>query len=264
MDWTHYPGKVLRLNLDGTIPDDNPTINGVQSHVFTYGHRNVQGLVMSAEGLLYGSEHGPKSDDEINLLEAGKNYGWPQVVGYQDDQAYVYANWSAAENCEQLEYSDFEIPASVPQMQESEWSHPDFTPPLYTFGTVPTGYDFQREECAPQEFICWPTVAPTGIDLYVERAGGVPGWPTSLLATALKTGTVYRMALSEDGRSLVGQPVPTFKTTNRYRDVAVGPDSRTFYVITDNDNYTLGPDNLPTDELENRGTVLVFTYSGSE
>lgn len=51
---------------------------------------------------------------------------------------------------------------------------------------------------------------------------------------------------------------------HRYRDVAVGPDSRTFYVITDNDNYTLGPDGLPTNELENPGAVRVFTYRGSE
>ena len=214
--------------------------------------------------MLYATEHGPKSDDEINLLEAGKNYGWPQVAGYQDDQAYVYGNWSAAENCAQLQYSDFEIPAAVPLQAESEWSHPDFTPPLQTFGSVPDGYDFMIEECAPQEWICWPTVAPTGADLYVEQENGVPGWSTSLLATALKTGTVYRMELGADGKSLSGEPIAYFKTTNRYRDVAVGPDGRTFYVITDSANWTLGPDDLPTNELENPGTILEFRYTGSD
>lgn len=258
-DWSFYPGKVLRMNLDGSIPEDNPTFDGVLSHVYSVGHRNVQGLVMSEAGLLYGAEHGPKTDDEINLIEAGKNYGWPHVAGYQDDQSYVYANWSAAQNCRQLQYSDYEIPASVPQHLESEWSHPDFTPPLHTFGTVPAGYDFRVPECAPNEFICWPTIAPTGMELYNERPDGMPGWATSLLVTALKTGTVYRLELSDDGRS-VEEPIPYFKTTNRYRDIAIGPDGRTFYVITDNDNYTLGPDGLPTDQLENRGAVLVFTY----
>jgi PQQ-dependent dehydrogenase (s-GDH family) len=89
-DWSRYPGKVLRLNLDGSIPPDNPTLAGVQSHVYTYGHRNIQGLVAGPGGQLYGAEHGPKTDDEINLLEAGRNYGWPHVAGYQDDQAYSY------------------------------------------------------------------------------------------------------------------------------------------------------------------------------
>jgi quinoprotein glucose dehydrogenase len=90
----------------------------------------------------------------------------------------------------------------------------------------------------------------------------MPGWGTSLLATALKTGTVYRMELSEDGRSLVGERIPYFKTTNRYRDIAVGHYGRTFYVITDSANWTLGPDGIPTNELENPGTILEFTYTG--
>ncbi len=263
-EWSKYPGKVLRLNLDGSIPTDNPTFDGVQSHIFTYGHRNVQGIVMSDEGLLYGAEHGPKSDDEINLLGAGKNYGWPHVAGYQDDQGYVYGNWSAAEDCAQLQFSDFEIPSSVPLQLENEWSDPNFTLPLYTFGTVGNDYDFKIAACAPQEWICWPTIAPTGMTMYVEQENGIPGWSTSLLVTALKTGTVYRMPLSSDGRSLVGEPIPYFKTTNRYRDVAVGPDGRTFYVITDSGNWTLGPDGIPTNVLENPGTILEFTYTGGD
>ena len=261
-DWHNYPGKVLRMNLDGSIPEDNPIFEGVQSHIFTHGHRNVQGLTFGPDGQLFASEQGPKSDDEINLLEAGKNYGWPFVAGYQDDQGYDYGNWSAAENCDPLEFSDFEIPASVPVQAESAWNHPDFVPPLTTFGTVADGYNFKIAECAPQEWICWPTVAPTGATVYVEQENGVPGWSTSLLVTALKTGTVYRMALSADGRSLSGEPIPYFKTINRYRDVAVGPDGRTFYVITDSANWTVGADGLPTDVLENPGTVLEFTYIG--
>jgi len=70
-------GKVLRLNPDGTIPSDNPFPN---NPVWSYGHRNPQGLVM-ANNILYASEHGPDIEDELNIIEKGRNYGWPDVKG---------------------------------------------------------------------------------------------------------------------------------------------------------------------------------------
>lgn len=70
-------GKVLRLNLDGTIPSDNPFPG---NPVWSYGHRNQQGLVM-ANNILYASEHGPDTEDELNIIEKGRNYGWPDVKG---------------------------------------------------------------------------------------------------------------------------------------------------------------------------------------
>ncbi len=75
-------GKILRINPDGTIPNDNPYPN---SPVFSYGHRNPQGLAWHSNGKLYESEHGPSlidgpaGGDEINLIQAQKNYGWPLV-----------------------------------------------------------------------------------------------------------------------------------------------------------------------------------------
>jgi PQQ-dependent dehydrogenase (s-GDH family) len=72
-DWSTYQGKILRLNLDGSIPADNPAIGNVRSHVYSYGHRNAQGIVFGPGGKLYSSEHGPKTDDEVNLIQAGKN-----------------------------------------------------------------------------------------------------------------------------------------------------------------------------------------------
>jgi glucose/arabinose dehydrogenase len=71
-------GKILRMNLDGSIPSDNPFPN---SYVYSFGHRNPQGLVVS-NGKIYSSEHGPSTDDEINIILAGRNYGWPEVNGY--------------------------------------------------------------------------------------------------------------------------------------------------------------------------------------
>ena len=73
-------GKIYRLNLDGSIPDDNPFVNkqGAKKAVYTYGNRNPQGLIFHPiTGELWEHEHGPKGGDEINIIEKGKNYGWP-------------------------------------------------------------------------------------------------------------------------------------------------------------------------------------------
>jgi glucose/arabinose dehydrogenase len=67
-------GKILRINPDGSIPEDNPFPG---SPVYSYGHRNVQGLAWDLQGKLYATEHGEAGNDEINLIKAGENYGWP-------------------------------------------------------------------------------------------------------------------------------------------------------------------------------------------
>lgn len=83
-------GKVLRINIDGTIPSDNPD---PASAVWSMGHRNAQGLVFVGDSL-YSSEHGPDSDDEINLIHRASNYGWPNVKGEcgTDEQAFCNDN----------------------------------------------------------------------------------------------------------------------------------------------------------------------------
>ncbi|MGI0019491.1 MAG: PQQ-dependent sugar dehydrogenase [Nitrososphaera sp.] len=74
-DTASLAGKVLRLNDDGTVPGDNPFPG---SPVYSYGHRNIQGLAWHPQtGELYASEHGESGNDEINLIKAGRNYGWP-------------------------------------------------------------------------------------------------------------------------------------------------------------------------------------------
>ena len=75
-------GKILRLNLDGTIPDDNPWPG---SPVWTKGHRNPQGLSFGPSGILYQSEHMTWHDDEVNIILRGRNYGWPVIEGPTDD-----------------------------------------------------------------------------------------------------------------------------------------------------------------------------------
>jgi glucose/arabinose dehydrogenase len=79
-------GKILRMTPDGRIPADNPF---GASYVYSYGHRNVQGLAWAADGTLYASEFGENTWDELNLIRAGGNYGWPAVEGKAGNASYI-------------------------------------------------------------------------------------------------------------------------------------------------------------------------------
>jgi PQQ-dependent dehydrogenase (s-GDH family) len=251
-DWTSYQGKILRIELDGSIPPDNPELQGVRSHVFSYGHRNQLGLAFDPGGRLYESEHGPSTDDEVNLIEAGRNYGWPDVAGYRDDKAYVYANWSQStpQPCRSLPQGNT-IPPSVPTTAESSWNDVRFAPPLRTFFTVDSGSDVRGIGSA--------TIAPGGLEVYA--ADGIAGWRRSLLVLSLIRGVVYRVPLSADGRSVAGSPSALFPTANRYRDIAIDPGGRTIYLATDAEGPSRGPTGAPR-PLANPGSVLEFRYRG--
>ena len=76
-------GKIVRLNDDGSVPSDNPFVTSANADpaVWSYGHRNIQGLIFdTANNRLWSTEHGARGGDELNLVEAGKNYGWPTVT----------------------------------------------------------------------------------------------------------------------------------------------------------------------------------------
>lgn len=260
-DWIAYQGKSLRLDLDGTIPSDNPTIDGVQSHVFTYGHRNMQGIAFGADGTLYASEQGPKTDDEVNILKPGANYGWPHVAGYRDDKAYQYARWADATTpCADLKFSDLAIDPSVPVENETAWTEP-FEEPLATLFTVPSDWNFADPKCKGIDFICWPTVAASSIEVYPET-GAIPGWGHSLLVTTLKRGSIYRIPLDASGTARSGPMERYFWTENRFRDVALGPDDKTIYVATDNGGLAGTRDGGTTTKMENPGSILAYTYTG--
>jgi hypothetical protein len=78
-DTNSVVGKILRMNIDGSIPSDNPNPS---SYIYSFGHRNAQGLWLAPNGIVYSSEHGPTTDDELNIIVANRNYGWPDVAGY--------------------------------------------------------------------------------------------------------------------------------------------------------------------------------------
>jgi PQQ-dependent dehydrogenase (s-GDH family) len=249
-NWQGYEGKILRINLDGSIPDDNPVLNGVRSHVFSYGHRNPQGMAFGPDGHLYESEHGQDTDDEVNRIEAGRNYGWPLIAGYQDDQYYTYANWSASSPtpCASLVYGR-DIPSTVPQTKESDANLPDFMPPLKTFFTVPSTHDTRTLGNA--------TAALTGLDVYASPT--IPGWSPSILVGGMVSGVIFRIPLSPSA----APPLTYFKAQDRYRDLAIAPDGRRIYAVTAVFGRTLTASGEMTATLAHPGALLEFTYTGT-
>jgi glucose/arabinose dehydrogenase len=81
-DLSDSAGKLHRINRDGTIPGDNPyaKMDGAVKSIYSYGHRNAQGLAVAHDGIIWLSEHGPQGGDEINIVLPGRNYGWPIIT----------------------------------------------------------------------------------------------------------------------------------------------------------------------------------------
>jgi PQQ-dependent dehydrogenase (s-GDH family) len=248
-NWRGYEGKILRVDLDGSIPADNPVLEGVRSHVFSYGHRNPQGMAFGPDGRLYASEHGQDTDDEVNRIEAGRNYGWPLIAGYIDDQYYTYSNWSASAPtpCASLTYGR-NVPSTVPRTKESDANLRNFTPPLQTFFTVPSTHDTRALGNA--------TAALAGLDVYTSTA--IPGWNPSILVAGMMSGTIFRFPLAGGAEP----PLTYFKAQDRYRDLAIAPDGRRIYAVTDAHGRVLTAAGEPTPMLAHPGVLLEFIYTG--
>jgi glucose/arabinose dehydrogenase len=97
-------GKIIRVNDDGTIPQDNPFIEtpGAKPEIWSYGHRNLQGIVTNLDGsVIYEHEHGPRGGDELNIIEKGKNYGWPAITYGIDYSGALVSPFKEKEGMEQ-------------------------------------------------------------------------------------------------------------------------------------------------------------------
>ncbi|MDA7789040.1 PQQ-dependent sugar dehydrogenase [Gammaproteobacteria bacterium] len=96
-------GKIIRINKDGSVPSDNPFINikNALPEIYSYGHRNMQGLVVTSSGDIYEHEHGPRGGDELNLLEPSLNYGWPAITYGIDYSGAVISPFTEKEGMEQ-------------------------------------------------------------------------------------------------------------------------------------------------------------------
>lgn len=92
-DLSTHPGSIIRINDDGSVPDDNPFVDrqGARPEIWSYGHRNPQGMAIDrASGRIWANEHGPRGGDELNLIVAGANYGWADIsygAEYSSDNA---------------------------------------------------------------------------------------------------------------------------------------------------------------------------------
>lgn len=252
-NYATYEGKILRINLDGTIPLDNPILNGVKSHIYSYGHRNCQGIVFGTNGVLYANEHGAKSDDEINIIHSGDNYGWPHISGYRDDKNYSYCNWSSASNCTSLSFNDYTCGTGITPSTESSWLE-THTEPINTLYTIDDGFNFTGG------WLTWPTVAPSSIILYEGYSNPISGWENTLISTTLKKGKIYKTPLSTDGLSVIGESEELLYTQNRYRDIAIHPNGKIIYIITDSGGTTSGPSGSSSLTVTHPGTILVFTH----
>ena len=97
----HY-GKIIRINTDGSIPDDNPflTRENAKPEIWSYGHRNLQGITV-INGIVYENEHGPMGGDELNIAEPSKNYGWPAITYGKDYSGATISPFTEKDGMEQ-------------------------------------------------------------------------------------------------------------------------------------------------------------------
>ncbi|UWQ20801.1 PQQ-dependent sugar dehydrogenase [Jannaschia sp. W003] len=142
-------GKVVRVNLDGSIPEGNPFVgqDGAEDAIWSLGHRNIQGAAVDADGTLWTIEHGPKGGDELNRPEAGLNYGWPVVsYGEQYSGEAVGSGQASMEGMEQPVY--FWDPVIAPGGMDfhsgdsfAEWNGDALIGSLYPGGVVRLSFD---------------------------------------------------------------------------------------------------------------------------
>lgn len=228
-------GKIHRFHMDGSIPADNP-IPG--NSFYTRGHRNPQGLVFNSDlNILYDIEHGDRTDDEINILEKGMNYGWKDIRGYHSDENFpgesaYFANY---------------VPNPLILNDQ-------LTDPIYSFCTEPTPSNPNGNS--------WCTVAPS--DGVYYNSSAIPQWKNSILLVTLKDGDntdmeVYRFKLTTQGTIAPGtssnpNPQRFFgedqHLNGRLRDIAVSPDGKKIYLINNGGGTT------------NTSKITVYTYTG--
>ncbi|HSM41163.1 MAG TPA: PQQ-dependent sugar dehydrogenase [Afifellaceae bacterium] len=97
-------GSIIRINRDGTVPQDNPFVgqDGARPEIWSYGHRNVQGMTMHPEtGAIWAHEHGPRGGDEVNIIRRGANYGWPAITYGIDYSGAIISDKTSAPGMEQ-------------------------------------------------------------------------------------------------------------------------------------------------------------------
>jgi aldose sugar dehydrogenase len=193
-DLSRGNGKVVRITTSGAAAPGNPVLAGAQAGIWSYGHRNPQGAALHPDtGELWTSEHGPQGGDEVNLTQAGRNYGWP-IISYGQEYG------TTQQVGEGTAKAGMEQPVAY-------WETID--------GSAWTGG--QKSSIAPSGMAFFTGTIPTN-------------WNRSLFVGALAGTALWRLQL--DGTRVVGRERLLANRNERIRDVRQGPDGR-LYLLTD-------------------------------
>ena len=273
-DKADYEGKILRFNTepdtdmdkyDKWIPNDNPFNGSRENAVWSVGHRNPQGLAYAEVGgksYLYECEHGPFSDDEINIISGGKNYGHPLIIGYAD------GNYDGLAACATSHESlpgkwNTTYPLIVSEKQNAKLLGSAYRDPLITF--YPNSNKFltklYEDRLQGRQNDQWPSEAPSSIAVYTASA--IPGWRNSLLMSTLKGNKLIRLKLNDSGDKIVGDTICYFKNKLRYRDIALSPDGKKIYLAVDSTSQSSNPAKQNPEQILHPGSIIEFTYVGS-
>ena len=260
-----YEGKILRFNLepdgdagvlDKWIPNDNPFNGAKQSAVWCTGVRNNQGFAYdSVRNILYGSSHGPYSDDEINIIERSANYGHPLVIGYANDNNY---NGSSAGSFPSSSIAVIASETANAAAIGSSYRDPIFSGYAPGQAAVNTIWTTQPANSG------WPSEGWSGLGLY--NYSMIPDWKNSLLLAGLKWGRMIRTKLNSAGTAVVpvngADTVTYFESPNRYRDMAFGPNGRDIYIVMDKSAATSGPSANNPSLVACAGCLQKYTFLG--
>ena len=192
-DLTKPNGKVHRIFDDGTIPTDNPFVSQKDAYasIWSYGHRNPQGLVLDAAGNLWDTEHGPRGGDELNLVKKGANYGWP-IVSHG------------------VNYSGTSL--TVP------WAD------------LVAGKRAEGKNITEPTFVWLPSIAASGLDELRPGPWGevLSQWKGDLFAGGIASTVVDRLRI-KDGKVIEREEV--LHGMGRVRDVVCGPEGAVYVVL---------------------------------
>jgi PQQ-dependent dehydrogenase (s-GDH family) len=266
-----YEGKILRFNTeadqdqgvyDKWIPNDNPFNGQTQNAVWSTGHRNPQGLayaIVNGVGHLYESEHGPFSDDEINLIEKGKNYGHPLIIGYADgNYDGLAASVTKHDSLPGRWHTTY--PLIISEKANAKSFASDYRDPILTLypnskSFLTKLYEARLKGNEEQE---WPSEAPSSIMVYTSSA--IPGWRNSLLLPTLKGNRLIRLKLNENGDRVSGDTISYFKNKVRYRDIALSPDGKKIYLAIDSTATSSNPAKEDPEKVYHPGSIIEFSY----
>ncbi|MGN6400870.1 MAG: PQQ-dependent sugar dehydrogenase, partial [Flavisolibacter sp.] len=259
---------------------DNPynILLGKESAVYSIGIRNNQGFAYdTSKNLLYGSSHGPYSDDEINIIEGFRNYGHPLIEGFVDGNydgnsaqgtntsVSAGAPWtdnSGISTCPPIG-SESANKAAINAGIYGQYKDPLFSAYAASKATVTNIWQTNPGNAIPAPG--WPTEAWSGLDLYSNKL--IPGWKRSLVAASLKWGRLLKLKLDAAGTgtaptNTVSDTVSYFGSKNRFRDLAFSPDGKDIFVIMDNNSTTSGPGNANPVVPACGGCVQKYTFLG--